>query len=427
MLIVNLSKKIKSIPGYSPDNKKDKIFAEVNSLIFEFDTLKEILEEAASICLKYFECDRVIIYNIKNDKKAESEILAEQSKAGTQNIKQSRAGSDYSEFFAKIKNRNKAIIITDVFAEPLLYGKQNQLKDSDIKSMLVLKIESWLDSQVILCLQNLKNINELENEDIEIIEDVSRQIEKVISKANLFSSFDSEKDAFITKTSELSAKLKENAKLIEVQKKFISMLSHELRTPLSIILNCAELIEIKNSENNFTEKIKRSVKRVTLLLDTAISLNKIEDGKLKPLKQNYSVKEIINEVMNKFHSNRLVLEESADISIFADRNFCAQAIICVISNSLRYSPEESQIEIGVLKNKNFCEVKIKDYGSGINFEEEAKLFEKFYRGENSSGLPGIGMGFYIAKILLETIGSKIEISKSQNEENEFKISIPLAS
>lgn len=102
-----------------------------------------------------------------------------------------------------------------------------------------------------------------------------------------------------------------------------------------------------------------------------------------------------------------------------------QVLVNVLSNAIKYSPDESEIVLSARENKNMIEIIIADKGVGIPPHELERVFSKFYRGESAKNIPGTGLGLAICKEIIEAHGGMIQATENSPNGTIITVSIPL--
>jgi two-component system sensor histidine kinase VicK len=270
----------------------------------------------------------------------------------------------------------------------------------------------------------------------------SNSVPTVLSYASIFDS--------LWRQTELYEQLKKaHEKLLihdRMQKEFIDIAAHELRTPIQPILGISELIKNKFKDKELSELlvvISRNAQRLKKLSENILEVSKIESNLLNLNKEHFKINEIIVDITNCFKNNNdtkgIIFEyvRMSDLVVYADKNSISRVISNLISNSIKFTPQEGIISIGSERKENSNNgdkvdykenldnvvVNVKDTGIGIDKEMFTKLFTKF----NSKSVHGMGLGLYISKNIIETHGGKIWAKNNKEGEKgaTFSFSLPL--
>lgn len=221
------------------------------------------------------------------------------------------------------------------------------------------------------------------------------------------------------------------------QSKFISDVSHELRTPLAIIKGYSDLIirHGKNKPEIIYESVALMSNEANNMKDLIDKLLFLAKGDAKNIKTNFATfdsSEFINQINNdaKFISkeHNITIERNEKYTIFADKSLLNQAIRILIENSYKYSEPNTNIYINsYFDNNNDCAViSIRDEGMGIEKEYLDKIFERFYRIDESRAKEtgGTGLGLSILKKIITIHNGKVDVKSEVGVGSIFTIYIP---
>jgi len=276
-----------------------------------------------------------------------------------------------------------------------------------------------------------KQILELNNQLEHKIEKRTKQLRKTVL----------ELEDEIVKRKEAENKIKESLRkereLNELKTKFLSLVSHEFKTPLSGILTSTTLIG-KYTESEQQEKrekhlktIKSKVKYLNNILDDFLSVERLETGKVSYKFSDFPLSKVINEVI--YDANMLLKdgqqinypENIDDINLHFDEKILELILTNLINNAIKYSPENSLIDIQAFSEKNWLEIQIKDEGIGIPEKEQKYIFKRYFRAENALLNQGTGIGLNIIKSHLENLGGNINFTSKENQGSTFTVQLPL--
>lgn len=238
----------------------------------------------------------------------------------------------------------------------------------------------------------------------------------------------------LEKTKEnLSKSLEKEKELGQLKSRFVSMASHEFRTPLSSVQLSATLIDkyaqkqdLDNIEKH-VRKIKGSVELLTNILNDFLSLERLETGQTSVSFDEINLvkfsEEIIEEMrpITKQNQNIVYQHTGNKDAVNLDPNLLKSAIINLISNSIKYSGENTFIEFNTELSDNKCTIEVKDNGIGIPIEEQKYLLEPFFRANNTGKIPGTGLGLNIVKRYVTLMNGDISWISKQDEGTTFKL------
>ena len=238
------------------------------------------------------------------------------------------------------------------------------------------------------------------------------------------------------RTKELKEALEIEKELNDLKTKFLSLVSHEFKTPLSGILTSAMLLskyKLSEQQDKRDKHIKTVTDKVNYLnniLNDFLSVEKLETGKLNYNFSNFKVSKVVNEVI--YNSNMLLKEgqkinypdDIDDISLTQDEKTIELALSNLVHNAIKYSPENTTINIEIQQEKEDTTFKVCDKGMGIPKDEQKNIFNRYFRAENALLTQGTGIGLNIVKSHLENLGGSISFKSEENKGSTFTIKIP---
>lgn len=241
------------------------------------------------------------------------------------------------------------------------------------------------------------------------------------------------------KYSILFQKLKE---VDQMKDDFISIASHELRTPLTAIKGYVSLIEDDEKERRMSKEQKTkmldgitvSADRLDALVSDILDVSRIEQNRIKLEIGKVGFVEVSKKVVGQLRveaksKNLKLIENYPKNEIYSslDKGKLEQILINLIGNSLKYTLE-GEIEVTLSTEKDNNVINVRDTGIGMNEEERKQLFTKFYRvqSEETRDVVGTGLGLWITKQLVETMGGKIMVDSIKNVGTQFTVTFPVS-
>ncbi len=229
--------------------------------------------------------------------------------------------------------------------------------------------------------------------------------------------------------------LEKEKELNQMKSNFVSLASHEFRTPLSTILSSVSLLEqyrtteTQEKRDKHIQRIKISVRELVATLEEFLSLEKIEEGKVNPIRTAFNLREQVNLLCENFRSvsksgHVIKYDHQGEEQVSLDRTFIDHIITNLVSNAVKYSPENSVVTITTYADPAKVQLTVKDQGIGISKEDQQHLFERFFRASNTGNIKGTGLGLHIIKRYVELLGGTIAVKSQLNEGAEFMITLP---
>lgn len=211
---------------------------------------------------------------------------------------------------------------------------------------------------------------------------------------------------------------------------FISIASHELKTPMTSVKGYLQLLErsLAKKDLELTEtrlhKVQNQVEKLHILISDLLDMSKIDSGKLKLNRKKFNFDTLLNHVVDVMQHNnlhvKLIRKGNSDIEIFADEMRIEQVIVNFISNAIKYAPDADEIHITTELRNGQLYFSVRDFGIGMDNEHRDKVFEKFYRVEETSErFQGFGIGLFICHEIIERHQGKIGVNSTPGEGSEF--------
>ncbi len=201
-------------------------------------------------------------------------------------------------------------------------------------------------------------------------------------------------------------------------KGLIADTSHQTRTPIANMKLYAELLEdeeISQNGREFLIKIKESMEKIEFLIQSMVKMSRLETGIIQIQKENRNLYETIR------HAIAGVVPEAAekDIDLYVncdenmivchDSKWTEEAIYNILDNAVKYTGQGGKIHIETQKQELFYKISISDTGKGIAPERQAEIFTRFYREPEVHDKPGVGIGLYLARRIMEFQKGYIEV------------------
>lgn len=207
-------------------------------------------------------------------------------------------------------------------------------------------------------------------------------------------------------------------------KTLISDISHQIKTPIAAANTFAELLsdgELSAEERTeYITTLQMSLGKLTFLTNSLIKLSRLESGiiSLKPEKNslNEIVLQAVKTVYAKAKEKGILITFECDQTFEAvlDFNWTAEAISNVIDNAVKYTPQGGFVRLQITEYPSFLRLDISDSGVGIPEEEQAKIFGRFYRGKQSVGTDGVGIGLYLTREIINKQNGYMKVSSDEN-------------
>ncbi len=236
----------------------------------------------------------------------------------------------------------------------------------------------------------------------------------------------------------LEEQLANEQRLALLQRNFVSMASHEFRTPLTVIDGHARRLDkIKDTVppaeiGERAGKVRSAVLRMTHLIDNLLNSSRLFDGGagLYFHPADMDVAALLQEVCQ-LHREMVpgaqITERFAagPMRIVGDAKLLFQVFSNLLSNAIKYSPGGGAIDVEAAAGADEVLVAIADRGIGIPASDLGRLFERYHRGSNVSGIVGTGVGLYLVKMAVELHGGRVEVQSEEGGGSRFTVRLPI--
>ena len=188
------------------------------------------------------------------------------------------------------------------------------------------------------------------------------------------------------------------------------------KTPLTVVIGYAQLLQrkleaAKIPEAAMAQKVVEQADRLTVLAERLLDVSRIQFGRLALERRSVDLAVLVTQVGdqmqigNQGHPIRVSVEGPVHSSV--DRERLHQVLGNLISNAAKYSPEGTDVEVMLRRHDGEAIISVRDRGRGIPAEQQSMLFQRFYRARTAEGKPGLGLGLYLSKGIVEAHGGKI--------------------
>lgn len=230
-------------------------------------------------------------------------------------------------------------------------------------------------------------------------------------------------------------------RLEQVRRDFVGNVSHEIKTPISTIKASAEtlidsgLLAEEDGVPNFLAIIARQADRLHAIVEDLLTLARLEqEGEVNHVELTLaSVGSVIHDALETCSAKaqakqiNIQLECTTEIKARINAPLLEQAIVNLLDNAIKYSPEQSMVQVIARQDKQWIQIDICDHGQGIEAEHLPRLFERFYRSDKarSRALGGTGLGLSIVKHVCTVHGGNVEVESKIGYGSTFRISLPV--
>lgn len=207
-------------------------------------------------------------------------------------------------------------------------------------------------------------------------------------------------------------------------KTLISDISHQIKTPLASAKNFAELLNdnelSKEERDEYIAILQEALNKLTFLTDSLIKMSRLESGIINLNPESVTLNDIVLHSVKTIYSKArekdiiITFDNDKQYEINMDFNWTSEAIANVLDNAVKYTQNGGKVDIKITDYPSYLRLDITDNGPGISEEEQAKVFNRFYRGKNSSGVEGVGIGLYLTREIVIRQNGYIKLSSNPN-------------
>ena len=193
-------------------------------------------------------------------------------------------------------------------------------------------------------------------------------------------------------------------------KALISDISHQIKTPVASantfvqLLNDDTLSEEERKE--YIAILQGSLEKLTFLVNSLVKMSRLESGIIALKPEKNSLNDIILQAVKSVYSKAkakditIVFDCEEDYKLYLDFNWTTEAITNVLDNAVKYTQNGGTVRLNITEYASYLRLDITDNGIGIPEEEQAQIFNRFYRGKYSAGVDGVGIGLYLTRDIM---------------------------
>ncbi len=281
-------------------------------------------------------------------------------------------------------------------------------------------------------------------QDLELLEILAPEVSVAIQNSQAYEeirrfniTLQEEVDRATSELRDANEKLKQLDKLKD---EFVSLASHELRTPMTAVKSYTWMVlngkaDTPEKQKEYLNIVYVSVERLLHLVNDMLDISRIESGRVQMAPVVFDMNEMAALVQNEFmakaterHIDLQLVKADQPANVNADKNKMQEVVENLVSNAVKFTPENGHITISITHQDGKVKTSITDTGKGISQEDSQKLFKKFGRLDNSltgmSSEPGTGLGLFICKQYTELNGGTIWVESEVGKGATFAFTLP---
>ncbi len=210
----------------------------------------------------------------------------------------------------------------------------------------------------------------------------------------------------------------------------ISDISHQTKTPVANMLLYTQLLQENISSNKqaleFAQQIEQQTEKLRFLIQALVKTSQLENGIVAVVPKIHSVSELLEQLSWPAEAAKKgiycgIEGEIPKVTACFDQKWTLEALSNLIDNAVKYTPDGGSVLLSVTDNTAFVRIDVKDTGIGISEEDTARIFTRFYRARQVQSEPGIGLGLYLVREILQREGGYIKVSSTLGKGSVFSL------
>lgn len=265
----------------------------------------------------------------------------------------------------------------------------------------------------------------------EVMEKGSFDDQKLLFRDELFSKLLQKMWKISTAQKEISESVKHEKKQLQG---VISDIAHQIKTPMTNVILYHEILErslFGNSECLETlDVVKSQISKLEFLLNSIIQTSEMETGLIRLYKERVTLSECLKKALEtavlKAEKKGITIKalDKADEETYCDIRWTAEALFNILDNAVKYSPENTEIEISSGRSGIYSFLRIKDHGIGIDLNNISKIYKRFYRENEDTKVEGLGLGLYLSREIIMRQDGYILVDSQKGKGSEFSVFLP---
>ncbi|MDO4941558.1 MAG: HAMP domain-containing sensor histidine kinase [Lachnospiraceae bacterium] len=222
---------------------------------------------------------------------------------------------------------------------------------------------------------------------------------------------------------------KEQKEMIQM---LISDIAHQTLTPISNVKLYTGLLQENYGDDELIQTVSEETDKLDFLIQSLVKLSRMENGMISVHPKETSVNIMLMAIQNLYWTKAeqkeitLTSDFTEEVAVF-DLKWTIEAIGNIVDNAVKYTPSGGKISVSIQKYSFFVRIDISDTGIGIAEEEIPKIFTRFYRSFEVSELPGVGIGLYLTKYIIQEQKGYIKVTSQKDKGSVFSVFLPSVS
>jgi signal transduction histidine kinase len=220
------------------------------------------------------------------------------------------------------------------------------------------------------------------------------------------------------------------------REELLDVVSHDLRAPLGALVGQAQVLGRRAGGDTFlaarVESILRCASRMDTMIEDLLDSARKESHQLRLQLEPVDIGAYLAEVLGRCATVlevdrvRLVPGATGSLVALADPGRLDRIVLNLLTNALKYSPPEGQVEVSAEATGGWVTIRVADHGPGIPSADLARVFDRFYRGQATAARGGLGIGLYSVRLLVEAHGGTVRVESGRHEGTTIHVALPAA-
>jgi PAS domain S-box-containing protein len=423
--------------------QRERLLKQITDEIRQSLEPKKIFETSANRIGEAFGVDRCFLHTYEVEPIEHLPIVAEYLSgdiASIQGVLGPIAGNPHIH---QLLQQDTAIIIDDVFTDPLVSSSREVSQQIGLKSILAIRTSYQGKANGLICLHQCNHQRHWITEDSALLEAVAAQVGIAIAHAKLLQQAEQRQIELAQQNLALETATEKAQAASRTKSEFLANMSHEIRTPMNAILGFSELLQNLVSDDlaqSYLRAIQTNGRTLLTLINDILDLSKVEAGKLKLNYESVNLPSLLRDIQQMFLQRArekglfldLQIDDSVPVKIYIDEVRLRQICINVVGNAIKFT-EKGGVTIHVhsrinpsIQNHAYLEIAVSDTGIGISARDQILIFDAFRQsqGQSNRKYGGTGLGLTISRRLTQMMGGIVEVTSELEHGSTFTLVFP---
>jgi two-component system, chemotaxis family, CheB/CheR fusion protein len=423
--------------------QRERLLKQITDEIRQSLEPQKIFETSANRIGEAFGVDRCFLHTYEVEPIEHLPIVAEYLSgdiASIQGVLGPIAGNPHIH---QLLQQDTAIIIDDVFTDPLVSSSREVSQQIGLKSILAIRTSYQGKANGLICLHQCNHQRHWITEDSALLEAVAAQVGIAIAHAKLLQQAEQRQIELAQQNLALETATEKAQAASRTKSEFLANMSHEIRTPMNAILGFSELLQNLVSDDlaqSYLRAIQTNGRTLLTLINDILDLSKVEAGKLKLNYESVNLPSLLRDIQQMFLQRArekglfldLQIDDSVPVKIYIDEVRLRQICVNVVGNAIKFT-EKGSVTIHVhsrinpsVQNHAYLEIAVSDTGIGISARDQILIFDAFRQsqGQSNRKYGGTGLGLTISRRLTQMMGGIVEVTSELEHGSTFNLIFP---